>query len=368
MLEYETLIQKFKSYLLIEDLTPINVVMATYIANHFDSDPLWLFVIAPPSSAKTEIIRSLSTLSDVYTLSDFTEKTLVSGWDYGKASLLLKLDQKIITAKDFTTVISMRREKRAEILAQLREIYDGSYSKVFGTGANVNWKGKLGFIAGVTPAIDHHYAIFQSLGERFVQIRMSPVNDTQMAKTAIKNCNGETKFRKELADLMRICCEEFIKATSNPPSIPPEIEDKLASLAAFCVKARTHIVRNHYSRDLEYIPEPEAPARFVKQLCLLAKGLAVIRSANEVNLSDFKIVTRVAFDCLPVVRYRMLKHYFDRRYATVDDIANDLRISKTSIKRILEDLIALDLMNSETQLTNITREHLNNILLPQCSE
>jgi len=35
--------------------------------------------------------------------------------------------------KDFTTVLEKQKDERREIIAQLREIYDGFYSKKFGT-------------------------------------------------------------------------------------------------------------------------------------------------------------------------------------------------------------------------------------------
>src|SRR5438046_1578624 len=83
--------------------------------------------------------------------------------------------------KDFTTVLTLHRDKRGEILAQLREIYDGHYRKEFGNGKVVDWTGKIGLIAGVTPIIDTYHAVNQVLGERFVCFRIKSESGAAVA-------------------------------------------------------------------------------------------------------------------------------------------------------------------------------------------
>jgi hypothetical protein len=69
----------------------------------------------------------------------------------------------VFMAKDFTTVLSMRREKRAAILGQLREIHDGRFRRDFGTGVTKIWCGRITIIAAVTPALDRHYSNLNQL-------------------------------------------------------------------------------------------------------------------------------------------------------------------------------------------------------------
>jgi hypothetical protein len=40
----------------------------------------------------------------------------------------------------------------------MASLYDGAYSKDFGNGKHVEWHGKVGLLAGVTPVIDREYA------------------------------------------------------------------------------------------------------------------------------------------------------------------------------------------------------------------
>ena len=75
----ERLKEKFSKWLLMADPHLVEIVVATVVANRMGGDPLWMLLVAPPSSAKTELIRSLSLLSDVHLLSNLTPNTLLSG-------------------------------------------------------------------------------------------------------------------------------------------------------------------------------------------------------------------------------------------------------------------------------------------------
>ena len=121
-------------WLYLEDPYIIDVILSVYVANRIEGDPVWMMLIGPPSSAKTELLRSFDGHENAYFLSSLTPSTLVSGMPQKKnmedPSLLLKLDDKLLVVKDFTSILSMRSESQQEIIAQLREIYDGKYSKV----------------------------------------------------------------------------------------------------------------------------------------------------------------------------------------------------------------------------------------------
>jgi hypothetical protein len=70
----------FTRWYQLRDLEPIHVTLGAIMANRLDSDPLWLFLVAPPGSLKTEIIRALSGIDSVYPLSNLTAQTFASGY------------------------------------------------------------------------------------------------------------------------------------------------------------------------------------------------------------------------------------------------------------------------------------------------
>ena len=69
----------FDHWLLLPDPTPIYAVLGTVAANLLPGDPVWLGLIAPPSSAKTEILNSISGLPNVMQAATLTVAGLLSG-------------------------------------------------------------------------------------------------------------------------------------------------------------------------------------------------------------------------------------------------------------------------------------------------
>jgi len=156
-MKLSTVVTTFQKWLYLPDKISLYVVLGALAANLLPGDPLWLLMIGPPGSGKTELILPLAKLARVIMASTLTEAALLSGTasrDKAKESSggLLRLigDFGILLCKDFTSVLSMNRDSRAAVLAALREIYDGAWDRHIGTdgGKTLSWKGKLGLIAG----------------------------------------------------------------------------------------------------------------------------------------------------------------------------------------------------------------------------
>jgi hypothetical protein len=88
-------------------------------------------------------------------------------------------------------VLSMKADRRAVVMAQLREVYDGRFDKAFGTGKEVNWTGRVGLVAGVTEAIDKEHAAMAQLGPRFILFRMRQADRSAVAMRALQNSQDD---------------------------------------------------------------------------------------------------------------------------------------------------------------------------------
>ena len=108
----------------------------------------------------------------------------------------------IIVLKDFGSILSMHTETRAEVLAALREIYDGAWTRHLGTdgGRTLAWKGKVGLLFAATGVIDSHYAVIGSMGDRFLLSRLAPVGRGQFNRAMKHVGDGTKQMRKELAE------------------------------------------------------------------------------------------------------------------------------------------------------------------------
>ena len=166
----DNLITVFEKWLILKDHTPIYAMLGAIAANLLPGDPVWLGLIAPPSSAKTELLNSISGLPHVIQAATVTPSGLLSGTpdkqkDKGaRGGLLRQIDGfggfGIICLKDFGSVLSMHAETRAETLAALREVYDGAWTRHLGSagGKTLSWKGKVAIIFAATEVIDSHHS------------------------------------------------------------------------------------------------------------------------------------------------------------------------------------------------------------------
>ena len=351
----------FCEWMRLEDHNIIDVVLGAVIANSLEGDPINLYIVAPPSSGKTEILRSLNDFSKIYYLSSLTSQTLISGSKAKdgryKNSLLLRLKdlgKTILVLKDFTSILEMRNESRQEILSQLREIADGYYKKPFGTGEEVDWTGKLAIIAGVTPAIERYHSIHQVLGERFLYYRISQNNPRAMAEMAQKFAGKEEQMRNGLRETVKQFLEQFEGYTIKDIQIGGEINGRLFGLACFIADVRSGVSRDRYTQMIEYLPEAEGPARLVKQLFTLGCGIAIIQGKSEVDEDVYEILKKIGKNTIPSHRNLILKEMWEREitgdsWEKTRTLSGYFSYPVTTTKMQLEDLMILGLVNRKIE-------------------
>lgn len=344
---------KFDKWLKLEDRHIIDVVLGAIIANYLQGDPVNILVVGPPSSAKTEILRTTFSSPKVYPLSSLTPQTFISGLKEkgAKNSLLSTLKERgkvILAIKDFTTVLEMRNESRQEILSQLREIADGDYRKAFGTGKEVTWTGKLGIIAGVTPVIDQHHSVRQILGERFLYYRISQNDKKAAAEMALKFAGREKEMREELEEATKVFLEKIDKAKTEDIFIGNEIQNKLINLSTFIAIARTGVSRDHYTQVINFLPESEGPPRLMKQLSTLGRGIALVHGKGEIDEEVYSILKKVGRDSLPSYRNLILREMWkgkikEDHWERLKVLGEFFKSPTATIRIYLEDLAILGL-------------------------
>lgn len=298
------------------DIQGFDVICAAYAAHRLYGQPVWLTIIAPPSSGKAWM-EAFGPLDKAHIVDAVTKNTFLSGQivvegEGRPPSLLHRFgDDAVILIPDFSTIASLPRAHRNSVLADMRKIYDGHLRKEFGTAASMaqrEWKGKVTFIIAATPQLEHMHAVMQPLGERFVSVRWSrPGQGTvqggiEAARVAIKQ--DAKAARSEL-------CSAVSGLFAGLPSLHPELSDgtgqAIACLAEFTSRARAHIVRDSRKRIIA-IPEPEGSTRLAQQLAQLARGFALIRGSGQVEEADLSLARRVAMDSIPGIRRKFLDH------------------------------------------------------------
>jgi bifunctional DNA primase/polymerase-like protein/FaeA-like protein len=343
----------FDRWLILHDKTPIYAVLGTVAANLLPGDPVWLGVIGPPSSAKTEILNSISMLPHVVQAATLTVAGLLSGTpkkqhDKGaKGGLLRRLGEfGIISLKDFGSILSMHTETRAEVMAALREIFDGSWTRHLGTdgGKTLAWKGKVGLVFGATGVIDGHYSVIGAMGDRFLFSRLEPAGKGQFRR-ALKHVGPLSKqMRKELAEAV---AGLFAGRKADPQPISEEEIGRIDRVISLAVRLRGAVERDRFHRDIQAIYGAEGTARIGLALERLLAGLDILGVGRSKAL---EVVEAVALDSVPPAR-RAAYEYLRNSTATetTAKVAAALGVPSVTVRRTLEDLAAYGLVKRTSQ-------------------
>lgn len=340
----ERCIATFREWLYMPDPGALLVTLATVVANRADGDPVWLLVVGPPGGGKTEIVISLKGQPDVRQAATITEASLLSGTPKkeraagSKGGLLREIGAfGIIVLKDFGSILSMNREARSAVLAALREIYDGEWTRYVGTegGQTLSWSGKVALIAGVTPAIDAHHAVIGSMGERFLLYRLPAIEPDEQARRALGHVGRESSMRRTLAAAVGQALAGADRELLLAEPAEQEIR-RLIDVSTLAVRCRSAVDRDGYTREITLIPEPEAPARMALVLLRLLNGLRAIGvDAGQA----WALTTKCALDSMPAIRRTVLERLVAQpEPITTVDLAEDLGYPTNTARRALEDL------------------------------
>lgn len=340
----------FNALLKLEDPYIVDLFLATLIINRWDIEPMWMMLVAPPSSAKTEIIRSAYGLDDVFPISSMTDKTLTSSYktkDGAEVALLPKMSGKTLLFKDFTTMLELHPTMRSAIFSQFREIYDGSFDPSNGLSGRRQWRGKIGFLAGVTDAIDAYHSFSTELGERFLFYKMRIGDRIQAADKSLGMYDSKNALRDAIAEAVKDFMAARPRRQNKEIVCSREIHGRIISIADLLAKFRCPIRRNGYTREIEAIPRPEGVARIANQLFSICRGLCEVRDKDEVTEDEVRVAIDVCLSSIPLKRVRILRYLFetsDSGVKTTAEVAKAVRFPTSTTKVILEDMSVIGII------------------------
>ena len=239
--------------------------------------------------------------------------------------------------KDFGSVLSLHHDSRAQVLAALREVYDGSWTRNVGTdgGQTLHWEGKCGLIAGCTQTIDRHSAVMGSMGERFVLLRLPQADAHEQGRMALKHAKKSAEMRVELSAAVVAL---FEKQTTAPPEREEGDAERLVNLAVLVARCRSAVERDGHSREVELIPEPEAPARLVIVLNHLLAGLLSLGADRD---TAWSVVSAAALDSIPALRRKAMSVLLAAKgEVRLSQVAEMIGYPQKTTERTLDDLVA----------------------------
>jgi hypothetical protein len=341
----------FDRWLALKDATALYAMLAMVTANLLDGDPVWLGLIAPPSSAKTELLNSLSRLPYVIVTEAMTPAALLSGTPKQQKAkdatggLLFQIGKfGILAFKDFGSVIDMRAEDRSEMLSALRRIFDGEYVRQIGSegGRTLSWRGKVGLIFAATQKYDLHHGVIGTLGDRFLLARLD-ASENQF-DMCFRHIGKATKtMRDELATAVAGLFASLPDPLPEPPPLNKNEMNELRKTITLAIKLRAGVDRDRTSREIVGVYDPEGPARLALSLERLFGGLTIIGVSRD---KAMQIINQIAMDSTPRFRLRTYEALSDD-WETTRSIATSIKLPTTTTHRALEELTAQGLAERE---------------------
>jgi hypothetical protein len=341
----------FRRYLHFPDPVPLYVLLAVVLANRMEQgEPVWLVLVAGSSRGKTELLAATGALPYVRVVGELTPASLLSGTPAkerakkARGGLLREIPTEgaILCVKDLGAILAMPNERRASTLQALRDVYDGLYTRDVGAGGgeHLEWKGRVGLVAGATGELDRHHAVIAVLGERWITLRLHAGKSREMATAALRRHDTQA-MRAELADKVG----GYLGSVEPPELVDLDADDEelVASLATFAVLARSPVIRDRHTREIELVPQSEGPGRLARQLhklalCLRAIGL----STGEVHST----LRRIALDSISSPRRETTELVLAAggMPLTTTEVCMRLGLPRSTSERALFDAAALGLL------------------------
>jgi len=352
----EEVYARFKKWLILKSTDAIDVMYGSIIANRIVKDQIWMFLVGPSGCGKSELTMSLDDCPEIFPISSLTPNTLISGSNASGSdpSLIPKLDGMNLVVKDFTTIMEMQEQAQKAIMSQLRDAYDGTACKPFGTGAMRKYNSRFGFISGVTQAVEQFLEGGTALGERFlsypIQVDTSWEGQMPLLSRVQQNTihQGETSMRDELKQISK---EVLNYDFGREITIPPDILRQVMAVGFWVSRMRGSVTRDKtFKKEITHRPYIEIPTRLVSQCTGLLMGLGLFHRLKEVTQKQMDLVRYIAVGSTPyhhekIVRYlwRDTINQGEAEYG-VDDICNVLNLPHDTSYRFAENLAQLGIL------------------------
>ena len=343
-------IEAARAYQHLPDPTHLLVALAVAATAEDDGEPVWLLVVAAPSSGKTEVIRALDDVTTTR-LNEVTAAGLLS-WKAGKrpkaTGVLTRVTRGLVTFGDLSNLLATSdRGGRDTTFAMLRRIYDGEVSRDLGNAPEpLAWEGRLTVVAAVTGIIDRYAAHADALGPRWVYVRLAAgTTSSRRRASRMARRGGLTEAR----DRLRAAAAAVVRTAQQrlPDDLPESLEDAIEDAALVTCWGRAAVPRHGYGRrEIDGIPTVEEPPRLIHQLRGVARGLVAI-GLPEPGVEQ--TVRRVALDSMPADRFAVLSVLADGEPLSTAEVSRRSRLDRKVARFRLEELQAIGVVRGDRQ-------------------
>ena len=316
----------------IKDWQGIDIILAAACAHYLPGEMLWVRIVGPSRSGKTELLRAIAAHPDCAEIEAVTPASLRGGFK-GAPKVLDRINGRLVICKDIAAILTSRKEMRNEVFGLLRGVKDGKLTADFGSDeGHLCQKASFDWLLATTPYIEQQRQLEGLLGERFLDIRWRTGDREEMAYRAANNNASLDIIRGNLAvEVLSLMDRAKELEQEDDYSLPETTLRYIAKVANAVAIARTPVQQDRQGH-LIAVPCPEVGTD-------IAQGISRITGAlTLIGLTDYKAyVKRIAWDCIPSIRVKLLQSLQDKP-KNVTDLAADVEIPQTSVSYHIQQL------------------------------
>lgn len=344
----DEVIAAYRKWLWLPDPTVIDFMFGVIIANRFQGDMIWGFIVGASGCGKSELLMSIVDAPGIYTTTSMSPRSLISGAPgIGGAdpSLIPRLNGMVLNLKDFTAVLGMNQNDRDQVFSVFRDAYDGSCGWDFGNGIIRQYNSRFGIISGVTPAIEMFTEDQTALGERFLRYPF-PMPRTldekiELATRAKANQKNKTAMQTELNTVGKAVLNfDF----GGEPHVPEAVDRKILYCAQYTALMRSTVPRDKFTREITHRPFTEVATRLTTQYYKLCQGIGAFRRKKEVGDDEYDIIRRIALGTVPSRMETFVRKMYEAgadKPISIKAIADLIDLPQPVTQRIAENLQAI---------------------------
>lgn len=358
-INYAKVIEVYKKWVYMKDNYAIDLALAAAITRKSNLVPLWIIMIAPSGSGKSEILKPLEDKKQPSTtevMSKITPNTFLSGVskkkeNYTDFAETLQNNPKLFLTYDFAQFVKMDSHDKAQVWAQMRDIYDGFIERKAGLGVSkkvtdlrINW------LICSTPVIDSELLVHQELGTRELIYRFDKddVNKEELMERVWCNSDKLDELRKELAFFVRGFIDKKESEGLKEIQINAEVKAELMLMAKTVSILRAATESDNYTGELTNFVYEEMPTRILLQLKSIFIGLKNL-DEQYTDEQALKAIQRVVLSSIHPIRLRIIIELLNHNKISTTELQKRINIGYKTIKTQLDTASQLNLVQYEQE-------------------
>jgi len=347
---------EIQSCLYFPDPGPLYAVCGALIANTMRGYPVWIMLVGPPESGKTELLKPLLNLDSCRECGDLSGKAaLLSGTKAKERTadatggLLASIPKSptgfprgMLVMLDFArTILAADPAASRASMGAIGMLHDQHYQREVGTdgGKTLSFSGKIGFVTACTDVIDSpdNQRANAEMGERCLYYRYPKSEGYHEIDSALDNPDGPGKSNDLALHFLNWSFEMNLDWDELPLPRPLSDQERktISILSQFCARGRSAVQRDRWNHnEISGITRSALGPRIANTFAQLLRGMERIGCTPNESLD---VLRHCAMDSLPSTRAAAIQA-IQNGLKGASDIAGRIGIAIGAAKRTLEDL------------------------------